>query len=116
MVTKFAVLLAGAAVPGGVHPPVWLVVECVVNWTVKCVEEGNVEVSVGFAAFAVGCAEVVVAERRKEGKTFSSFSIPQSKVIFSLLNVLMSKKCQKYNNYMPTGSKTNLSGWHFSRH
>lgn len=87
MVTKFVVLLAGAAVPGGVHPPVWLVVECVVNWMVKCFEEGNVEVAVGFVAFAVGCAEVVVAEGRKEGKTFSSFSIPLSKFTFSLLSV-----------------------------
>ena len=85
--TKFVVLLAGAAVPIGVHPPVWLVVECVVNWMGKCLEEGNVEMVVGFAAFAVGCAEVVVAERRKEGRTSSSLSIPRSKfiILFCLL-------------------------------
>lgn len=64
--TGFGVLLAGAAVPGGVHPPVWPVVECVVYWMVKCFAEGNVEVAVGFAAFAVDCAGVVVAEIRKE--------------------------------------------------
>lgn len=64
--TGFGVLLAGAAVPGGVHPPVWPVVECVAYWMVKCFAEGNVEVAVGFAAFAVGCAGVVVAEIRKE--------------------------------------------------
>lgn len=84
--TKFVVLLAGAAVPGGVYPPVWLVVECVVNWMGKCFEEGNVEVAVGFAASAVGCAEVVVAKRRKEGKTFPSFSIPISKFLFTFLS------------------------------
>lgn len=56
-------MLAGAAVPGDVYPPVWPGVECVVYWGVKCFEEGNVEVAVGFAAFAVGCAGVVVAEK-----------------------------------------------------
>lgn len=63
--TRFEVLLAGAAVPGDVYPPVWPGVECVVYWGVKCFEEGNVEVAVGFAAFAVGCAGVVVAEKKK---------------------------------------------------
>lgn len=85
--TKFVVLLAGAAVPGGVYPPVWLVVECVVNWMGKCFEEGKVEVAVGFAAFAVGCAEVVVAERKKRKVKHLSFSIPISKFIFTLLSV-----------------------------
>ena len=64
--TGFEVLLAGVAVPCGVHPPVWLVVECVVYWMVMYFEEGNVEVAVEFAAFAVGCAGVVVAEREEE--------------------------------------------------
>lgn len=61
--TRFEVLQAEAAVLGGVHHPVWPWVECVVYWMVKCFEEGNVEVAVGFAAIAVGCAGVVVAER-----------------------------------------------------
>jgi len=77
-VTRFEVLLAGAAVLGGVHPPVWPGVECVVYWMVKCFEEGNVEVAVGFAAFAVGCAGVVVAEKRKEDKTFNIQSLYQN--------------------------------------
>lgn len=85
--TGFEVLLAGAVVPGGVHPPVWPVVECVVYWMVTYFEEGNVEVAVGFAAFAVGCAGVVVAERREEDKKFSSFSNTISKFMFSLLTV-----------------------------
>ena len=59
--TGFVVLLSWAAVLGGVHPPVWPVVECVVYWMVKCFEEGTVEVAAGFA---VGCVGVVVAERR----------------------------------------------------
>lgn len=79
--TGFEVLLAGAVVPGGVHPPVWPVVECVVYWMVT-----YFEVAVGFAAFAVGCAGVVVAERR-EDKKFSSFSNTISKFMFSLLTV-----------------------------
>lgn len=78
--TGFEVLLAGAVVPGGVHPPVWPVVECVVYWMVTYFEEGNVEVAVGFAAFAV-------AERREEDKKFSSFSNTISKFMFSLLTV-----------------------------
>lgn len=58
--TGFEVLLAGAVVPGGVHPPVWPVVECVVYWMVT-----YFEVAVGFAAFAVGRAGVVVAASRE---------------------------------------------------
>ena len=58
--------MAEAAVPCGVHPPVSLVVECVVYWMVMYFEEGNVEVAVEFAAFAVGCAGVVVAESEED--------------------------------------------------
>ena len=64
-VTESGVLMAGAAVPDGVHPPVWLVAGCVVVWAGTHFGEGSAVV--GFAAFAVGCAEVVVvAEKNKE--------------------------------------------------
>lgn len=81
------VLLVGVVVLGGVYFFVWFVVECVVNWMGKCFEEGNVEVVVGFVVFVVGCVEVVVVERRKEGKIFLLFLILILKFLFIFLSI-----------------------------
>ena len=64
--TESVVFLVGVAVPGGAHPPVWAVVGNAVSWEVRYSVVGSAEVAVAsvFAAFAVGCAVVVVAERK----------------------------------------------------
>lgn len=67
-VTAFWVLLAGGAVPGGAHPPVWPVIGFAVYWEVKCFEGGNAEVVVVHVVLAVDCAGVVVAAPRKKNQ------------------------------------------------
>ena len=66
-VTESVVFLVGVAVPGGAHLPVWAVVGNAVSWEVRYSVVGSAEVVVAsvFAAFAVGCAVVVVAEKER---------------------------------------------------